>query len=68
VADGVVPGAASAYASVEATLTAQLSVTAAGLPAPLFSAVDQPLIAGAVYTVFLVGQPTAAVGILRKDR
>jgi len=68
VADGVVPGAASSYASVEATLTAQLSVTASGLSAPLFSAVDQPLLAGSVYTVFLVGPPTAAVGILRKDR
>jgi len=68
VADGVLPGSASAYASVEATLTAQLSVTAAGLPTPLYGAVDQPLVAGAVYTVFLVGAPSAAVGILRKDR
>ena len=68
VADGVMPGAASAYASVDATLTAQLSVTAAGLTAPLYGAVDQPLVAGAVYSVFVVGAPDAAVGILRKDR
>jgi len=68
VADGVLPGAASAYASVDATLTAQLSVTAAGLTAPLYGAVDQPLAAGAVYSVFVVGAPGAAVGILRKDR
>ena len=68
VADGVGPGVASGYASLDATLTAQLSVTAAGLASPLFSAVDQPLVAGAVYTVFVVGAPTAAVGILRKDR
>ena len=67
VADGVVPGAASGYLSLEATLTAQLSVTAAGLATPLFSAVDQPLAAGAVYSVFVVGAPGAAVGILRKD-
>jgi len=64
---GVLPGAASDYLSLDATLTAQLSVTAAGLAAPLFSAVDQPLTAGAVYSVFVVGAPGAAVGILRKD-
>jgi len=64
----VTAGAASAYASLEATTTAQLSVTAAGLAAPLFGAVEQRLDAGAVYTVFVVGPPSAAVGILRKDR
>ena len=68
VADGVAAGSASAYASLAATTTAQLSVTAAGRAAPLFSAVDQRLDAGAVYTVFVVGAPSAAVGILRKDR
>ena len=68
VADGVAAGAASAYASLAATTTAQLSVTAAGLAAPLFGAIDQRLDAGAVYTLFLVGRPAAAVGILRKDR
>jgi hypothetical protein len=66
-ADGVLPGAASGYLSLASTLTAQLSVTAAGLATPLFSAVDQPLAAGAVYSVFVVGAPGAAVGIVRKD-
>jgi hypothetical protein len=66
-ADGVGPGLASGYAALDATLTAQLSVTAAGLATPLFSAVDQPLAAGAVYSVFVVGAKDAAVGILRKD-
>ncbi|HSM21711.1 MAG TPA: DUF4397 domain-containing protein, partial [Rubrivivax sp.] len=66
-ADGVVPGAASGYLSLASTLTAQLSVTAAGQAAPLFTAVDQPLAAGAVYSVFVVGAKDAAVGILRKD-
>ena len=42
--------------------------SAAGLTAPLYGAVDQPLVAGAVYSVFVVGAPDAAVGILRKDR
>ncbi|MDO8420080.1 MAG: DUF4397 domain-containing protein [Rubrivivax sp.] len=68
VADGVLAGNASAYTSLDATTTAQLSVTAAGLAAPLFSAVEQRLDADAVYTVFVVGAPNTAVGILRKDR
>lgn len=68
VADGVAAGAASGYASLTATATAQLSVTAAGRPTPLFRAIDQRLEADAVYTVFLVGEPATAVGILRKDR
>lgn len=66
-ADGVVPGVASGYLSLASTPTAQLSVTAAGQAAPLFTAVDQPLAAGAVYSVFVVGAKDAAVGILRKD-
>jgi hypothetical protein len=49
-------------------LTAQLRVTAAGRAEPLFSAEDQPLLAGAVYTVFVVGKADTAEGILRKDR
>lgn len=68
VADGVTAGAASGYASLTATTTAQLSVTAAGRAAPVFGAVEQRLDPGAVYTVFLVGRPETAVGILRKDR
>lgn len=68
VADGVTAGAASGYASLTATTTAQLSVTAAGLAMPLYTAIEQRLDAGAVYTVFLVGRPATAVGILRKDR
>jgi len=68
VADGVMAGRASAYASVESTTTARLSVTAAGLADPLFSGIEQRLDADAVYTLFVVGAPTSAVGILRKDR
>ena len=68
VADGVVAGTASAYAAVDATTTAQLSVTALGTAAPLFSAVDQTFSAAATYSVFLVGSASAPVGIVRKDR
>jgi hypothetical protein len=68
VADSVAPGAASAYSGIDATATAQLSVSAAGTATPLFSAVDQTFVAAANYTVFLVGSAASPVGIVRKDR
>jgi hypothetical protein len=68
VADGVAAGTASAYGGVDATTTAQLSVSAAGTAAPLFSAVEQTFVAAANYSVFLVGSAAAPVGIVRKDR
>lgn len=68
VADGVAAGSASAYDGIDATTTAQLSVSASGTAAPLFSAVDQTFAAAANYTVFLVGSASAPVGIVRKDR
>jgi hypothetical protein len=67
-ADGVAAGAASAYASTDATVSARIAVTAQGVAAPLFLGVDQRLDAGAVYSVFVVGAPGASTGILRKDR
>jgi hypothetical protein len=68
VADSVLAGSGSAYSALAATTTAKLSVTAAGVATPLFSAVDQTLVAGSNYTVFLLGAADAAAGTLRKDR
>jgi len=72
VADSVGVGTASAYASVAPTTgggtDGALSVTAPSLPVPVFSARDQILQPGSVYSVFLVGRQAAAVGIVRKDR
>ena len=68
VASGVARGRASVPTAVTATTTAKLNVTGAGQPTALFSAIDQRLDAGAVYTVFVVGDLAAPVGILRKDR
>jgi hypothetical protein len=68
VAVGVARGTASGYAEVQSTATASLRVTVAGVSAPVYSIVDQALVAGAVYTVFVVGSADAPVGILRKDR
>jgi len=47
---------------------AAISVTAAGVAQPVFSATDQRLTAGSVYSVFVVGPQGATTGILRKDR
>jgi Domain of unknown function (DUF4397) len=68
VADSVLAGTASVYGGIDATTTAQLSVSAAGTAAPLFSAVDQIFAAAANYSVFLVGSAASPVGIVRKDR
>lgn len=68
VADGVAAGSASAYGGIDATTTAQLSVSAVGTAAPLFSAVEQTFVAAANYSVFLVGSAASPVGIVRKDR
>jgi hypothetical protein len=59
---------ASAAATVDATSTGRLAVTARGGASPLFVATDQLLRAGAVHTVFVAGTASAAVGILRRDR
>jgi hypothetical protein len=68
VADSVASGFASGYAQVANSTTAQLSVTAAGVATPLYSANTQTLLAGATYSVFMLGSSTAPVGVLRRDR
>jgi len=68
VADGVLPGTASAYARLAATTTAALAVTTPGASSPIFSATDQVFSAGRNYTLFMVGAAGAPVGILRADR
>jgi Domain of unknown function (DUF4397) len=68
IASNVQAGSASSdYANVAPTTTAKLVVTSPGLSKP-FEAVDQSFVAGANYTLFLLGSPTAATGALRKDR
>jgi hypothetical protein len=68
VADNVLGGTASVPAQLDATSTAALSVTALGRATPIWSAIDQTLVAGGVYSPFVVGGADAPVGILRKDR
>jgi len=75
-ADAVAQGAASAYAAVAASTTAYFTATSAGSTTALLD--DHPtgtstgtarsLLAGGVYTFFVVGDSGSPVGILRKDR
>ncbi len=68
VASGVAAGAASPYTELAASSKAQLAVTLPGASAPLFTAADRALDAGATYTVLVVGSAAAPVGIVLKDR
>jgi hypothetical protein len=68
VADAVSPGGASTPSQLDASTTAALTVTAVGRGSPIWTAVDQTLVAGGVYTLFIVGRVDAPTGILRKDR
>lgn len=68
VTGAVAPGTASAYAEVAPTSTAELLVTTSGSTTPVYSVANQDLMAGATYSVFVLGDPAAAIGTLRKDR
>jgi hypothetical protein len=66
VADGVAQGTASPYVSVDPSVTARLTATAAGFAGS--TAADQTFLAGANYTFFVVGSASAPVPILHRDR
>ena len=71
VADSVTPGTGSAYdGTVESSsAAATLTVTTPGALVAVFSAVDQTIVANAVYTLFVVGATAGPpAGILRRDR
>lgn len=68
VADGVAPGTASPYSAVSPSTTAELRVTTPGVPTPIRDLTDRTLVAGAVYSVFVVGAASGGDAILAKDR
>lgn len=63
---GVAEGATGTYSEITASSSATLSVTAGATN--LFSATNQSLVAGGVYTVFVVGAPGSTSGIIKRDR
>lgn len=68
VAGGITAGTASAYTEVVPGTTIDLSATVAGMTSPVYSATDRTLMSGGVYTVFVLGGPAPAAGLLRQDR
>jgi Domain of unknown function (DUF4397) len=68
VVEGLAPGGASEPTLVDAKASATLTVTALGRSTPAFSAIEQTLAAGGVYTVFMVGTDGAPAGFLTEDR
>lgn len=68
VADNVVFGAASTPASVAASTTMRLEVTSPLRAAALYTATDVSLAAQKVYTLFVMGDASAPVAVLRNDR
>lgn len=67
-AAGVLPGSASTPATVDASAAARIAVTAAGLGEPLYVVDEQALLAGSVYSVFVLGAADAVVGVPYRDR
>lgn len=68
VAGGIAAGMASPYTEVAPGTTIELRATAVGLANPVYSTVDRTLASGGVYTVFVLGGPSPATGLLRQDR
>ena len=66
--DTAARGSASSYGSVKPTITGTLSVTSSSLTQPVYSATTQTFAAGAVYTLFVVGNDATPTGILSQDR
>jgi Domain of unknown function (DUF4397) len=68
VADSVAVGAASPYVSVVPGVSTRLAVVSSSAAAPQLWTVDQALVAGATYSVFLTGKAAAPQAIVRRDR
>lgn len=66
-ASAVAAGAGSSYASADATTTGSFQVSSADQLLN-FSVSDQTLVAGGVYTLFMLGSNSAPVGQLSRDR
>lgn len=66
-ASGVAAGSASPYTAADATTTASFNVTSAD-QAVNFTVTDRTLSANGVYTLFMLGNTSAPVGQLNRDR
>ncbi|MFO1267664.1 MAG: DUF4397 domain-containing protein [Rubrivivax sp.] len=62
---GVAEGASGTYSEIAASSSATLSASAGAVA--LFSANNQALLAGGVYTVFVIGTAGSTTGIIKRD-
>ena len=67
-ASNVVAGTASTAQTTPASTSALLTVTSPSSTTPVYSLSDLGITAGYVYTVFVMGDSTAMVGSLRRER
>ena len=67
-ASNVVAGTASTAQTTPASTSALLTVTSPSSTTPVYSLSDLGITAGYVYTVFVMGDNTAMVGSLRRER
>ena len=71
VASNVQPGTASPYSVLPASLATQISVTSPSSLTPIFPVPAGTTVAipgGAVFTLFMLGDASAPIGVVRKDR
>jgi hypothetical protein len=67
-AQNVAPGTVSAAASVNGGIISLLQVNSSNANTSLYVATNVSLQSPGVYSVFMLGDNTAPVGILRRDR
>jgi hypothetical protein len=68
IADGVLPGSASAYGSASPSTTATLTVTAGGQTAPVCNLTTQTLVANTIYSLFALDLAATGTCVLIPDR
>jgi hypothetical protein len=67
VASNVLPGTASAYAVVGASVATRLDVISPSSPTPLYSESNLNVPGNAVYTLFMLGDAAAPIHLLQRD-
>ena len=68
VASNVAPGTSSPYAVVVSSVATRLDVISPASPTPIYSESDLNVPGNAVYTLFMLGDASAPIHLLRRDR
>jgi len=68
IAGNLAVGTASAFTELPAAASIDMVVTASGAVLPVATLIDRSLSSGGVYSVFVLGSPSAVTALLRQDR